>query len=143
MPGRRCVAKRCPSALGTGLGGIGNSLAGAGAQTAAGLVGRYLACPRRRQLFKPGGGFEQYRALLAVFGGPLGPGEAPSLPRIQAALDKLYAAPSPSADSRLQIMTIHKSKGLEFDAVFLPSLHKGKRPADKQLWLWQRHQPPG
>lgn len=66
-------------------------------------------------------------------------GEAPSLPRIQAALDKLYAAPSPSADSRLQIMTIHKSKGLEFDAVFLPSLHKGKRPADKQLWLWQRH----
>lgn len=66
-------------------------------------------------------------------------GQALSRSRIATALDKLYAAPSPNADSRLQIMTIHKSKGLEFDAVFLPSLHKGKRPADKQLWLWQRH----
>ncbi|HNG60166.1 MAG TPA: UvrD-helicase domain-containing protein, partial [Cellvibrionaceae bacterium] len=64
-------------------------------------------------------------------------GQALSLTRIATALGKLYAAPSPKADARLQIMTIHKSKGLEFDAVFLPSLHKGKRPADKQLWLWQ------
>ncbi|HEY6528408.1 MAG TPA: UvrD-helicase domain-containing protein [Cellvibrionaceae bacterium] len=66
-------------------------------------------------------------------------GEAPSLSRIQTALAKLFAAPSAHADTRLQIMTIHKSKGLEFDAVFLPSLHKSRRPADKQLWLWQRH----
>jgi ATP-dependent helicase/nuclease subunit A len=66
-------------------------------------------------------------------------GEAPSLSRIQTALAKLYAAPSAQADIGLQIMTIHKSKGLEFDAVFLPSLHKSRRPADKHLWLWQRH----
>ena len=126
-----------------GPGGIGNSLAGAGAQTAAGLVEGTFALGGASCLNRAGG-FEQYRALLVVFEGLSAQGEAPSLPRIQAALDKLYAAPSPSADSRLQIMTIHKSKGLEFDAVFLPSLHKGKRPADKQLWLWQRHpQPPG
>ncbi|MEY4588559.1 MAG: UvrD/REP helicase, partial [Pseudomonadota bacterium] len=66
-------------------------------------------------------------------------GEAPDLARIETALGKLFAAPSARADSHLQIMTIHKSKGLEFDAVFLPSLHKNRRPPDKQLWLWQRH----
>ena len=50
-------------------------------------------------------------------------------------LDKLYAAPDPSA-KYVQIMTIHKSKGLEFDTVILPALHKKSRSDDKPLLVW-------
>ncbi len=49
----------------------------------------------------------------------------------------LHAAPNPQADDKLQIMTIHKSKGLEFDVVFLPDLHRKPRNTDRELLLWQ------
>jgi len=42
---------------------------------------------------------------------------------------------SPSA--RVQIMTIHKSKGLEFDSVILPGLGRRSRGNDKQVLLWK------
>lgn len=38
--------------------------------------------------------------------------------------------------SRLQIMTIHKSKGLEFDCVFLPCLSSKPAKQDKPLLRW-------
>ncbi len=51
-------------------------------------------------------------------------------------LGKLYAAPNPHGDARLQIMTIHKAKGLEFDHVILPGLNR-KTPSDShQLLMW-------
>ena len=42
----------------------------------------------------------------------------------ESALQNLFAAPDPSGDPRVQVMTIHKAKGLEFDSVILPGLHK-------------------
>lgn len=53
------------------------------------------------------------------------------------AIERLYAAPQAEADSRLQVMTIHKSKGLEFDTVIIPGLDRNPRKDDKQLLLWQ------
>jgi len=52
-------------------------------------------------------------------------------------ISKLFALPDVNADESLQIMTIHKSKGLEFDTVILPGL--GYRPAnnDSDLIKWQ------
>ncbi len=48
----------------------------------------------------------------------------------------LFARPDPTADDTLQIMTIHKAKGLEFDTVIIPALEK-RPPADpKQLLQW-------
>ncbi|MGQ9424652.1 UvrD-helicase domain-containing protein [Gilvimarinus sp. F26214L] len=41
--------------------------------------------------------------------------------------------------SRLQVMTIHKSKGLEFDTVIIPKLNKGTRGDDNPLLLWQEY----
>jgi ATP-dependent helicase/nuclease subunit A len=38
--------------------------------------------------------------------------------------------------SRLQVMTIHKSKGLEFDCVILPGLGKKQASMDKKLLRW-------
>lgn len=66
------------------------------------------------------------------------------------AVGQLYAAPSPDdagsdslngndQSSTIQIMTIHKAKGLEFDHVILPGLSRGSRPDKKQLLRWQQH----
>jgi ATP-dependent helicase/nuclease subunit A len=51
-------------------------------------------------------------------------------------LAKLYALPDLEADERLQIMTIHKAKGLEFDTVIVPGLGRAPRNSDKKLFLW-------
>lgn len=50
---------------------------------------------------------------------------------------KLYASPDVRADGQLQFMTIHKSKGLEFDTVILPGLDHKKRPEEQPLLLWE------
>lgn len=56
--------------------------------------------------------------------------------RLPRELQALYAAPDPRASDRLQLMTIHKSKGLEFDTVILPGLHRKSASADRLLLLW-------
>jgi ATP-dependent helicase/nuclease subunit A len=52
-------------------------------------------------------------------------------------LDKLYALPDMGAgDDAVQIMTIHKAKGLEFDHVIVPGLGKVPPAEGKKLFLW-------
>ncbi len=51
-------------------------------------------------------------------------------------LSKLYASPDLDAEDGLQIMTIHKAKGLEFDTVIVPGLARKPRNSDKQLLKW-------
>jgi len=51
-------------------------------------------------------------------------------------LQKLYAAPQTSKEAYLQIMTIHKAKGLEFDHVILPELQRKPVADDSRLLLW-------
>jgi ATP-dependent exoDNAse (exonuclease V) beta subunit len=57
--------------------------------------------------------------------------------QLETALTELYAAVDVQADSTLQFMTVHKSKGLEFDTVILPGLHRVPRKADAPLLLWE------
>ncbi|UTF60729.1 exodeoxyribonuclease V subunit beta [Gilvimarinus sp. DA14] len=52
------------------------------------------------------------------------------------AIESLYAA-SNNADARVQVMTMHKSKGLEFDTVIIPGLDRRSRGDDKSLLLWR------
>lgn len=54
------------------------------------------------------------------------------------AVNKLYAKPDANADPNLQVMTIHKSKGLEFDHVIIPGLDRAPRSNDKELLLLQQ-----
>ncbi|MDH4190000.1 MAG: PD-(D/E)XK nuclease family protein, partial [Betaproteobacteria bacterium] len=52
-------------------------------------------------------------------------------------LEKLWALPDVHArDSDVQIMTLHKAKGLEFDHVIVPGLGRAPRGDDKRLFLW-------
>lgn len=53
------------------------------------------------------------------------------------AIEKLYAAPASEADPNLNIMTLHKSKGLEFDHVIIPALDKGSKADSRELLYWQ------
>lgn len=53
-----------------------------------------------------------------------------------SAIAKLFAAPISKTSNPVQIMTMHKSKGLEFDTVFLPQLHKPPRADDPELLYW-------
>jgi len=56
---------------------------------------------------------------------------------LELGMEKLYAKPDIEADGSIQFLTIHKSKGLEFDAVILPALNRQPRNADNALVLWQ------
>ena len=59
-------------------------------------------------------------------------------PALQSALDKLTAQPDPQASSEcgVQLMTIHKSKGLEFEVVIVPSLEAGARRGAFKMLSW-------
>ena len=54
----------------------------------------------------------------------------------ESGLEKLYAQPDPRASDRLQIMTIHAAKGLEFDTVIVAGLGRGEKVDDQQLVLF-------
>jgi len=56
---------------------------------------------------------------------------------LELAMQKLYAKPDIEADESLQFLTIHKSKGLQFDTVILPALNRPPRNQDNALLLWQ------
>ena len=55
---------------------------------------------------------------------------------LEARVGRLFAAPDPSAPDPLQIMTMHKAKGLEFDHVLLPGLGRPPRPSQSELLAW-------
>jgi len=50
-------------------------------------------------------------------------------------VQSLYASPG-QEDCRVQVMTLHKAKGLEFDHVFIPALAAGTRNPESPLLVW-------
>ncbi len=54
-------------------------------------------------------------------------------------LTDLYASPLAVSDNAVQIMTMHKAKGLEFDFVILPGLGKKSKADEKRLVYWMPH----
>jgi ATP-dependent exoDNAse (exonuclease V) beta subunit len=63
-------------------------------------------------------------------------GDIQDLVGFERRLNALYASSDLNADDSLQVMTIHKAKGLEFDTVIVPGLGRGSRNNDKQLLKW-------
>ncbi|MFT3931281.1 MAG: UvrD-helicase domain-containing protein [Spongiibacteraceae bacterium] len=58
---------------------------------------------------------------------------------LEERLRSLYARPENTAAARVVVMTIHKSKGLEFDTVIVPALDAGSRANDKPLLRWSEY----
>lgn len=68
------------------------------------------------------------------------PGGEPDLlsPALAAALNQLTAQPDPAAESDhgVQLMTIHKSKGLEFELVIVPELQAQGKLTHQRMIAW-------
>ena len=60
----------------------------------------------------------------------------PEAAAIDAAVEGVMASPVGSDSAQVQVMTIHRAKGLEFDIVILPDLQRGPRSADRPLLYW-------
>jgi ATP-dependent exoDNAse (exonuclease V) beta subunit len=58
-----------------------------------------------------------------------GPEDFPAL------LERLYGAPA-AGDRPVQVMTIHRAKGLEFDHVIVPALDRATRSGERRLLRW-------
>lgn len=63
--------------------------------------------------------------------------ESISPEKVLLKVEQLYALADITASETLQLMTIHKAKGLEFDTVIMPGLGKKPRGDDARLLYWQ------
>lgn len=54
---------------------------------------------------------------------------------LYSSMESLYAAPG-EGDAQVQVMTLHKSKGLEFDTVILPALDRKPRGDQQKILNW-------
>jgi ATP-dependent exoDNAse (exonuclease V) beta subunit len=57
--------------------------------------------------------------------------------QLETEMARLFGAPDAAADGTLQFMTLHKAKGLEFDTVILPGLHRKPGGGDAPLMRWE------
>ena len=76
---------------------------------------------------------EVYFQLLEGLGSE---GDAPDIHELSEQVERLFALPDVEADESLQIMTVHKAKGLEFDTVIVPGLGRSPRHDDDKLLHW-------
>jgi ATP-dependent helicase/nuclease subunit A len=55
---------------------------------------------------------------------------------VEASVENIKASPVGRDDAPVQIMTIHKAKGLEFDVVIVPDLQRAAPAGDRRLLYW-------
>lgn len=63
-------------------------------------------------------------------------GEIDSLPGLASRLKDLYAIHSGNGENPVEVMTIHKAKGLEFDHVIIPGIGREPFQSEKSLLSW-------
>lgn len=62
--------------------------------------------------------------------------DLPGLVALAERVEQLFAAPDSQANAGLQVMTIHKAKGLEFDTVIVPGLGRRPNAGTEPLMRW-------
>jgi ATP-dependent exoDNAse (exonuclease V) beta subunit len=78
---------------------------------------------------------DDVRAFFDVLDEVAVAGDVPRLAQLDAALDALFAQGS-AAPHAVQVMTIHKAKGLEFDVVIVPALERDSARDAPGLLAW-------
>ncbi|MDG2375166.1 MAG: UvrD-helicase domain-containing protein [Woeseiaceae bacterium] len=63
-------------------------------------------------------------------------GTLPDVRELESRLDAEHVSSTVDSQCRLQIMTMHKSKGLQFDHVVLPALGRSTRGSNKEVLSW-------
>ena len=63
-------------------------------------------------------------------------GETSQFEHFNHVIENLYASPLTTTKNAIQIMTMHKAKGLQFDYVILPGLGKKSQNDSKRLVFW-------
>ncbi|MDH3637326.1 MAG: UvrD-helicase domain-containing protein, partial [Gammaproteobacteria bacterium] len=61
------------------------------------------------------------------------------LSQLHRAVGRLWSRPDPSAGERVQVMTLHKAKGLEFDTVIIPGLARVPPMESTKLLIWEEY----
>ncbi len=79
------------------------------------------------------------RAYLELIAGLDDETAALGIERIAQQLAGRYASPPAASDARLQVMTIHRAKGLEFDHVIVPGCGRQPRADSRALLAWREH----
>jgi len=64
-------------------------------------------------------------------------GDLPDRPVFEQQLAKLFSPVDTTDDIRVEIMSIHQAKGLEFDTVIVPGLGRKTSGEDKRLLYWR------
>jgi ATP-dependent helicase/nuclease subunit A len=77
---------------------------------------------------------DRYFALLSTHAKG---GDVPEWQALADSLAALHVEADASTAARVQIMTLHRAKGLEFDVVVMPGLTRSPRGRDEQLLLWR------
>ncbi|HEY6645457.1 UvrD-helicase domain-containing protein [Povalibacter sp.] len=65
-------------------------------------------------------------------------GDLEDVARLEDQLRRLFASGQVHGEPRVEIMTIHAAKGLEFETVILPGLQRKMRAEDRELLRWTR-----
>jgi ATP-dependent helicase/nuclease subunit A len=76
------------------------------------------------------------RAFFSELSERVASGEWSGPQDLDSLLSGLFAQPQPSVSNPVQLMTIHRAKGLEFDHVFVPSLDRDLNRGREPLLRW-------
>jgi ATP-dependent exoDNAse (exonuclease V) beta subunit len=80
--------------------------------------------------------FADARAFFDMLDGAGATGDIVDFDELSRRIEDLFANPDATPDIPVELMTIHRAKGLEFDTVILPGLGRRPRGDDPSLLLW-------